>query len=121
MMRRAGEKEEAEEEEDVEEKKTKGGGGVGYKLGDKCKRIYITLPKLCEYSALKYSLPLRLQTTSCPEGLRGPPWPNIHIPLTGTEEEEKREQIKRSYPVELIHLSFIHIVIRAAARSRCNN
>lgn len=46
--------------------------------------VSVCSPKLCEYSALKYSLPLRLQTISCPKGLHGPPWPNILIPLTAT-------------------------------------
>lgn len=46
--------------------------------------VSVRSPKLCEYSALKYSLPLRFQTILCPKGMHGPPWPNIHIPLTAT-------------------------------------
>lgn len=58
------------------------GDRSGCLLWYKARCFSVCSPKLCEHSALKYSLPLRLQTISCPKGLHGPPWPNLHIPLT---------------------------------------
>lgn len=82
------------------------GDRSGCLLWYKARCFSVCSPKLCEYSALKYSLPLWLQTISCPKGLHGPPWPNIHIPLTATEsaEEGRRKRAKVYKPSQIPHV-----------------